>query len=107
MISRLLEFWARLRGKPASAPKRVRTFSAAWYQANGDLRKAVDDQEWWELLSMDCAGKKLSGASWAAQEGARNARERQIHALWRLGWDDRAKQEQQRLDADRGWWIVR
>jgi hypothetical protein len=45
--------------------------------------------------------------TFVAQEGVYLARERQVRALWRLGWNDRAKLEQGRLDQERGWWCAK
>lgn len=105
MILQFVEFIARLRGKPRDAPKRLPPNSAAWQRAAMDLRRAVDSHAWWESLPPD-RGNGVNAAR-LKLEGIFSAREQQIDALWRLGWDDRARHEQRTLDADRGWWTAR
>lgn len=96
-----MKIWKR---RPKGVPRKARG-NAAWEQAYRDLYAARDEMDRWNMrlrLSADilftpdqCVEKILQ------------AREAEIDALWRLGWDDHAERKAADLAMRKETWRAR
>jgi hypothetical protein len=85
-----MEIIKRVCGKPKSAPRAARIFSAEYERARADLLSADRQEGYWHGMLTSPAGNVIGHGVCVAE--ILKARRKQIDALWRLGWDEVASE---------------